>query len=121
MFSQMKFELESVRRQKSAEVDAMMRLHGLSFTDACRKVALSPTNYICGEPPIEWLPSPEQINEFATAVKSGDIVVGGRSKRLLFDESMFESDGDHAVDETHDQAGEIPDPFEMPAWFGSAM
>ena len=117
MLGNKKFELESVRRQKSAEVDALMRLHGYSFSNACRKVALDPRNYISGEPPIVWLPSPEQINEFARAFKSGDLVVSGRSRRLPVEESMIETEQEEGIDEACDLDAVAPEPFEFPTWF----
>ena len=119
MFCSKKFELESVRRQKSAEVDAMMRLHHLSFTDACQNVALDPANYIQGEPAIGWLPSPEQINAFAKAVKRGEIIVSSGSQRLDVDSLKVEPNDD-AADVLDFLEGSIPEPFEMPKWFGSS-
>ena len=117
MLGKKNFELESVRRQKSAEVDALMRLHGYSFSKACRRVALDPRNYISGEPPIVWLPSPEQINEFAKAFKSGDLVVNGRSRRLPVESAVTDAQGDDEMDEASDLDAVAPEPFELPAWF----
>ncbi len=49
------------RREKSSEVDALMRCHDWTFADACQLVVLSPSQYTPGERLIEWIPTPEDI------------------------------------------------------------
>ena len=53
-------DLESTR-QKSTEVEAMLRLHGMSLEDACDLVGLPPRHYRGADFPLEWLPTPSEI------------------------------------------------------------
>lgn len=49
------------KRQKSTEVEAMLRLHGMSLKDACELVGLPPGYYRGADFPLEWLPTPKEI------------------------------------------------------------
>ncbi|MCD0463604.1 hypothetical protein [Roseiconus lacunae] len=57
--------LESTR-QKSTEVEAFQRLHGMELQDACELVCLAPELYRGADTPLDWLPSPSEI-ELMTA------------------------------------------------------
>ncbi len=56
-----------MHRDKSSEVDALIRCHGLEFDDACRLVVILPSEYVPGSPALEWLPTPEIIERMKPA------------------------------------------------------
>ncbi len=49
------------RREKSSEVDALIRCHGWTFADACQLVVILPIQYLPGSAKIEWIPTPDDI------------------------------------------------------------
>lgn len=57
---------------KSSEVDALMRIYGLAFSEACRHVCLRPEEYVMGCPLIDWLPSPAKIYEEAARLRDNN-------------------------------------------------
>ncbi|TWU39155.1 hypothetical protein Q31b_42400 [Novipirellula aureliae] len=99
-------------RMKSAEVDALMRLHGWSFDDACQLVALHPHHYAAGETPLQWLPTPTDIERSTLQMQAGEINCGRNSQKPwetldngLTDEDNFAT------------AGKLPDDVcQSPSW-----
>lgn len=63
----------SSKRQKKAEVEAMMRCHGLTLEQACEIVCYEPDQYLKSPPPeqsrIDYLPLPEEILEEAERLR----------------------------------------------------
>ncbi len=56
-------------KEKSSEVDALMRLYGVLFDRACQYVCLNPKDYRAGCSHIDWLPSPSLIDQLATEIR----------------------------------------------------
>ncbi|MEO1527081.1 MAG: hypothetical protein AAFX06_16705 [Planctomycetota bacterium] len=61
-------DLESTR-QKSTEAEALQRLHGMSLRDACELVCLPPTQYRGADVPLDWLPSPAEIEAMVVPLR----------------------------------------------------
>lgn len=53
------------RLERSAEVDALVRCHGLQLEEACRLVGLNENDYVFGTDCIDWLPLPSMIYDHA--------------------------------------------------------
>lgn len=52
-------------RERSSEVDAFVRCHGLSFDEACELAGIRKCDYLIGCDLIDWLPLPDMIYEEA--------------------------------------------------------
>ncbi|QDV42276.1 hypothetical protein Enr13x_21210 [Stieleria neptunia] len=63
-------DLESIR-QKSTEAEAFQRLHGMSLYDACELVCLPPKLYRGADVPLDWLPSPVEIEVMLRPLRRG--------------------------------------------------
>jgi hypothetical protein len=63
----------SSKRQKKAEVEALMRCHGLTLEQACELVCYEPEEYLRSPPPdqsrIKYLPLPDQILDEAERLR----------------------------------------------------
>ncbi|TWT70556.1 hypothetical protein Pan14r_28630 [Crateriforma conspicua] len=51
------------------EVDALMRDHGMEFSDACKLVGLKSLDYLVGYAPMEWIPTPDCIRKATSEIQ----------------------------------------------------
>ena len=61
-------DLDSIR-QKSTEAEALQRLHGMTLRDACELVCLTPAQYRGADVPLDWLPSPNEIEAMVVPLR----------------------------------------------------
>ena len=66
------FSLRSELHEKSAEVSAFIG-QGMTFFDACRLVKLDPDDFITSERPIDFLPTPDEIEAGRLAIRRRDV------------------------------------------------
>lgn len=64
-------EPSEVDLDRCSEVDALMRLHGWTFDDACELCCLDPSCYVAGAPSLDHLPTPTQIECIAGELRNG--------------------------------------------------
>ena len=62
------FDLDSMR-QKSAEVEALHRIHGLTLRQACELVGIDPNHYIGCNEPLTWIPTPRDIEKMTSPMR----------------------------------------------------
>lgn len=64
-----------LHEQQSAEVDALVRLHSLTFEAACELVELCPSQYRPGERQVEYVPLPSEIAHLAKLIRARELVI----------------------------------------------
>ena len=61
-------DLESTR-QKSTEAEALQRIHGMTLREACDLVCLPLGEYRGADVPLDWLPSPIEIERMVQPLR----------------------------------------------------
>ncbi|TWU41270.1 hypothetical protein Q31b_27090 [Novipirellula aureliae] len=76
MDEELELDIASAMREKSTEVEAFMRIHGMPFEKACAIVGLRPSEYEGAHTPLHWLPLPEDIEKLVEPFRAEKVRLG---------------------------------------------
>jgi hypothetical protein len=76
-------EDRTLNREKSTEAEALMRIHGLSLKEACAVVGLDPERYWGTDAPLNWLPTPDDIERLTRPLRAEKARAARAERRAL--------------------------------------